>query len=245
LQEIFDRVTIVGTESALAALVNADHTTDAVQEPVAELSDDNGDEAARLNRRRCVLLGILALALVLVVAGVAFALSSSPTYHPTGGTKSGSTNSRDQGATTKTGRPHSIGSTSTNSSAKGQTSRPSSGSAAHGSSGSSQSVPAGPSGTGTDTGSGAVGTGPSGPGSGTGNTGNSGTSGTDPSGTGSGSKDSGTTITLPGGGAVTLPTATIPGGTQLTTPPVTVPIQPVQLPGGTTVTTPKVTIPSL
>jgi hypothetical protein len=226
VQEIFDRVTIVGTESALATLVNADETADLLPRLVGEPRGDRGDEAAQSNRRRRFLLGLLALALVLVVAGVAFALSSSPTRHPTGGTRSGSTVSSGAGATTKTGRPHSSGSPSTNSttSAKGPTARPSSGGAAHGSSGSSQSGTAGLSGTGT--------------------AGNSGTSGTNPSGTGSGSKDSGTTITLPRGGAVTLPTVTIPGGTQLTTP-VTVPTQRVQIPGGTTVTTPTVTIPSL
>ena len=264
LQEIFDTITIFGTEAAMATLVYDGRDADAAEDPAdttgaeapagtAPAEDETGVSTAGRSRRRRSMVLVAAIGAALVVGGVAYALTSGslPAHH--GGTAPGGTSGRAGGTSSTAGAPGAPSAgpgAGTHAGASGQgggagatgvsgTPGPSSGKVpARGGSDSGTAGAPGTTGAGTpSSGQGSSGQGSSQQTSGT--TAGDGSSGQGQAGTGSESDS----ISLPGGGSVTvptLPTVTLPRGTPVTTPTVSVPGQTVQLPGGTTVTIPGV-----
>jgi hypothetical protein len=200
LQEIFDKVTIVATEAALASLAYVNVSPHEMNgriraaDAAAVVSDSHEAGAQRPGPsrwRRRTLLTLVMVAVAALVAGLAFALTSPSTvHHPVGPKTPGHTRSTHGGSTAKstTGRSPSAPAGSRS----GTTGQPRSSSSATsgGASGLSRT------GSGTGTGSNPTQT----TGTSTGTTG----SGAAPGQGGS------TTVTLPSGAQLTVPQLTIP-----------------------------------
>jgi hypothetical protein len=233
LQEIFDRVTIVATEAALASLSYVDtplmRGSMAGPQDIAAASDsiETGSQAnARSRFSRALVSTLVMLAIAALVVGFAFAFAPSGAHRPIGPAKPGYVKSTQQstGTASAGGVPSSNGrGGSGKSDAPGST---------------SVTTPGGSSGaTGTGSNSG----GPAGSGTQATVVGSttSGTSGSTGTGTqGSNAQDTGT-----GGSGSGSTTVTLPGGISATVPPITLPQ--VTLPGGTTISTPPITLPRL
>jgi hypothetical protein len=197
LQEIFDKVTIVATEAALASLAYSNVSPELNgRAPTAEpsvVSDPDGTAPrrdARAGRRRRILLILTMAAIAALVAGLALALTSPPTVHHRVPKNPGHTTSSHGGITTN----HATGGASV------PPVRSGSGTTGTGRS-SSSTVPAGTSGVSR-----------AGSGAGSGNSTTQG-AGASPGTSGSGAAASpggATTVTLPGGGQVTVSPPTIP-----------------------------------
>ena len=203
LQEIFDRVTIVGTEAALASLVYSDTQTEDTSDPfpvsgTSQLLDP--EEAAsspetRSPWRRSLLLVLLMVAIAALIAGLAFALTPSATHFRVRQPKPEHATSTAKGTPPNT---HTAGTS---------TSPAKSGSGASDSPKPNSSVPSGgrTAGTGTTT----ARPGGTGAGAGTTESGTTGGSTTDTTEASGGS----TTVKLPGGAQATVPQVTVPKAT--------------------------------